>query len=73
MLFTLSFLFNKLYKNRSSVAQEAKLAEQYISKQHDDFISFCKDTSLISKLLTQGETLTEFNHLAAKKYGIFLY
>ena len=72
-LFTLSFLFNKLYKNRSSVAQEVKLAENYIDKQHDDFISFCNDTSLINQLLAQGETLSTFNHLAAKKYGIFLY
>ena len=73
ILFTLSFLFNKLYKNRSSVAQEAKLAESYINKQHSDFASFCNDTSLINQLLAQGEALNAFNHLAAKKYGIFLY
>ncbi len=73
LLFILSFLFNKLYKNRSSVAQEVKLAENYIKKQHDDFTAFCKDTSLISQLLAQGETLSKFNFLAAKKYGIYLY
>ena len=73
LLFTLSALFSKLYKNRSSVAQEVKLAEQYLNKQQDDFASFCNDTSQINQLLAQGETLNEFNHLAAKKYGIFLY
>jgi len=73
MLFTLSYLFNKLYKNRSSVIQEVKLAEKYINNQQEDFASFCKDTSLINKLLGQSETLPEFNHLTAKKYGIFIY
>ncbi len=73
LLFTLSFVFNKLYSNRSSVAQEVKLAEKYIHDQHADFISFYEDSSLINRLLSEGERLTEFNQLAAKKYGIFLY
>ncbi len=73
MLFTLSFVFNKLYSNRSSVGQEVKLVEKYINDQHTDFNSFCKDTSLINRLLAKAETLTEFSHLAMKKYGIFLY
>jgi signal transduction histidine kinase len=73
LFFLLSFVFNKLYSNRSSVVQEVHLAEKYMNHQHDDFASFCKDTSLINRLLGQGETLSEFNRLAAKKYGIFLY
>lgn len=73
LLFTLSFVFNKLYSNRSSVAQEVKLAEKYLHQQHDDFQSFCNDTSLINRLLAEAETLSEFTHLASKNYGIFLY
>ncbi|MBK7678233.1 MAG: GHKL domain-containing protein [Chitinophagaceae bacterium] len=73
LLFVLSFLFNKLYENRSSVAQEVKSAETYIKKQHDDFASFCKDTSLIRKLLARSETLNEFNSLAEKKYGLYIF
>ena len=73
LLFFLSFVFNKLYTNSSSIAQEVKLAEKYITHQQDDFTSFCQDTSYINQLLAQGETLHEFNQLAAKKYGIFLY
>ncbi len=73
LLFFLSFVFNKLYINRSSVAEEVNLAEKYINKQHDDFTTFCSDTSTINRLLGQGETLNEFTHLAAKKYGIFIY
>ncbi|MEI2737957.1 MAG: ATP-binding protein [Chitinophagaceae bacterium] len=73
LLFILSFVFNKLYSNRSSVTQEVQLAEKYLNNQHDDFQSFCSDTSLINRLLAQGETLSEFTHLTTKKYGIFLY
>ncbi|MEO6610528.1 MAG: ATP-binding protein [Chitinophagaceae bacterium] len=72
-LFTLSFVFNVIYSDRSSVAREVKLAEKYISQQSEDFHSFCGDTALISSLLAQAESLNDFNHLAAKKYSIFLY
>jgi len=73
LFFTLSFVFNTLYSDRSSVAREVKLAEKYIHHQYDDFISFSKDTALTSSLLAQAESLSEFNKLAAKNYGIFLY
>ncbi|MBL0130048.1 MAG: hypothetical protein IPP43_02065 [Chitinophagaceae bacterium] len=73
LLFTLSLVFNKLYSNRSSVAQEVKLAEKYIHHQYNDFGAFTRDTVLINRLLAQAETINEFNHLAAKKYTIFLY
>ncbi|MEO7922960.1 MAG: ATP-binding protein, partial [Chitinophagaceae bacterium] len=73
LLFILSFVFNKLYSNNSSVTREVKLAEKYINRQNEDFNSFCKDTILINRLLAQAETLNEFNRLAAKNYGIFLY
>lgn len=73
LLFTFSFLFNKLYVNRSSVAQEVKLAEQYLAHKSEDFQNFCKDSSLVNRLLGQAETLHEFNKLADKGYGIFLY
>ncbi len=73
LLFTLSFVFNKLYSNRSFVAQEVKLAEKYINSRYDDFAIFCKDSSIINRLPGQEETLSEFNHLVSKRYGIFLY
>jgi len=73
LLFIFSILFNKLYSNRSTVAQEVKLVQQYMQDQYKDFNAFCNDSTIISRLLGQAETLTEFNHLAAKNYGIFLY
>ena len=73
ILFTFSFFFNKLYSNRSSVAQEVRLAEKYLNRQQDDFNSFLKDTFLINHLLNGTEKLNSFSHLSAKQYGIFLY
>jgi hypothetical protein len=72
-LFTFSFIFNKLYTNRSSVAQEVRTAQNYINDQQGDFSRFLNDSSLINRLLTRNETQAEFTHLASKRYGIFLY
>ena len=72
VLFALSFIFNKLYTNRSSVAQEVRTAQTYINQQQLNFDQFLKDTSLINQLLDRTETLTAFTHLASKRYGIFL-
>jgi two-component system, NtrC family, nitrogen regulation sensor histidine kinase NtrY len=73
VLFTLSFVFNKLYTNRSSVAEEVRNAETYLHEQEQDFSRFLRDTVLIEKLVTNTETFPEFNAVANKKYGIFLY
>lgn len=73
LLFAVSFIFNKLYINRSAVAQEVKLAERYLRTNEKDFNSFYGDTGLIKRLLTDAESLHEFNSLVAKKYGIFIY
>lgn len=73
ILFALSFFFNTLYTSRSSVAREVGIAEKYIHTQQEDFSSFLKDTSLVSRLLNKSETLPELSRLSAKRYGIFLY
>lgn len=69
----LSFFFNTLYSNRTSVAREAGLAEEYIQEQQNDFATFLKDTALLRKLSARTETYPELERLTAKKYGIFLY
>ncbi|MEQ1676842.1 MAG: ATP-binding protein [Chitinophagaceae bacterium] len=73
LLFVLSFVFNKLYTNRSSVGREVKLAETYIREQEADFNKFLKDTVLVNRLLVNQESLEQLSALTAKKYGIFLY
>lgn len=73
ILFTFSFVFNKLYSNRSFVANEVNRAELYLKKHSKDFKEFLKDTSLITELINGKESLKEFDDLAKKDYGIFLY
>ena len=73
VLFTLSFVFNKLYSNRSSVSREVRIAENYINDQQNDFNEFLKNKTIVRKLLQKNETLNEFTQIASKSYGIFLY
>ena len=73
VLFTLSFTFNKLYTNRSSVSREVNLAENYLADQQNSFTAFSGDTALIKKLVLEKESLQEFNRIASKRYGTFIY
>ena len=57
VLFILSFVFNKLYSDRSSVTREVRVAEKYIHRQQNDFNEFLKDTALINRLLVNQESL----------------
>jgi signal transduction histidine kinase len=73
LLFTVSFFFNKIYTNRSSVAEEVRSAEKYIHEQQTDFNSFLADTALLHRLSENTEPLTDLNPITSKNYGIFLY
>ncbi len=73
ILFVLSFIFNTLYTNRSSVAEEVKHAENYIHQKQRNFDDFLADTSLIKRLVDKTETISELNRVTNKKYGVFLY
>ncbi|MGQ0739578.1 MAG: sensor histidine kinase, partial [Bacteroidota bacterium] len=73
LFFALSFVFNKLYSNRSSVSLEVKKLENYLARQQKDFDELLNDTSLVSRLLARKENPQEFNRLTQKPYGIFLY
>lgn len=73
ILFTFSFVFNKLYSNRSFVANEVNRAEHHLKKHSADFKEFLRDTALIKELINGKESLNEFEDLAEKDYGIFLY
>lgn len=73
ILIILSFVFNKLYTDRSAVSDEADKAEAYIQHQQRDFNSFLTDTALISRLASNTSSLEEFTTVTKKTYGIFLY
>jgi len=73
VLFALSFFFNTLYTNRTSVAREAGLAEKYIQSQQRNFNSFLSDSVLLRKLATRTENYAELEQFTGRDYGIFLY
>jgi two-component system nitrogen regulation sensor histidine kinase NtrY len=73
ILFVISFVFNKLYTNRSSVSREARLCREYIIKQQEDFNRLIADTALLGKLINEKESLPEFRRVAERQYSLFLY
>jgi signal transduction histidine kinase len=73
VLFALSFIFNTIYTDRSSVIAERHNAEKYLHSRQKDFDSFLADTSLIRKLIQNTEPEKEFDAVVAKEYGIYLY
>lgn len=72
-LFAFSFIYDKVYTGPSSVAEQVRIAEKYLHHQQKDFTNFLKDTSLVRKLVTNTESIDEFEKIVKKKYGIFLY
>ncbi|MGZ8539455.1 MAG: sensor histidine kinase [Chitinophagaceae bacterium] len=72
-LFVLSFVFNTLYTNRSSVAEEVRHAEEYLHQKQKDFNAFMADTSLIGRLVENKESPGEFRRITDKPFGIFIY
>jgi len=72
-LFVLSFVFNKLYTNRSSVTEEVKQAEAYLHREEKDFNKFYFDTAGIRRFTEHNESIGEMQDFTARDYGIFIY
>lgn len=72
ILFTLSLVFNTIYSNTTSVRKETRLLEKYLHRQQNDFSDFLTNTSLLRKLVDKKESLSEFDKLTKKTYGIFI-
>jgi two-component system, NtrC family, nitrogen regulation sensor histidine kinase NtrY len=72
-LFTLSFLFNKLYTSRTSVQKEVNSAQHYLQQQHKAFIALIADTALVTSLLTQSSSLHTYTTQTTQAFGFFLY
>ncbi len=72
-LFFISFFFNKLYSNRSSVSIESHQLDRFLQEKKEDFDGLIKDTALLNRLDRHEEDLSEFTRLSNKKYGLYLY
>lgn len=73
ILFGLSFLFNKRYSNRSSVTQEVKKLERYLSSRQKEFNSLLADTGLVNRLFTKTASRSEYDQVTEQPFGFFLY
>jgi two-component system nitrogen regulation sensor histidine kinase NtrY len=73
LLFGISVIFNKLYTNRTSVAREARLMQNYLLTQESHFYAFVKDTALIRKFVLQSESRNDLKNLRNQAYTTFLY
>ncbi len=73
VLFTLSYVFNKIYTDRTSIVTEKKYAEEYLEDKQQNFHEFLSDSSLVLKLIRNAESGKEFESVIARRYGIFLY
>src|SRR5688572_27226739 len=71
--YLLSFFFTTDYSQRTSVDRELGKLETYLHTRQIDFLNFLRDTSTIRKLISKTETLTEFERVIKKSYGIFLF
>lgn len=73
VLFALSYVFNTIYTDRTSVGVERRNAEKYLHKGQRDFDQFLQDTSFVLKLVRNIESEKEFESVTKKTYGIYLY
>ena len=73
ILLLLSLISSYYFKVQPSIGYEEKQLEHYLHTQQKDFYELLKDSVLIKKLVQQDESLADFNKVADKEYGIFLF
>ena len=72
-LFLLSFLSFSYFRAQPSIQHQQKLLQQYISRQQKDARQLLQDSNLMRKLVLKSESLEEFNDVASREYGLFLF
>jgi two-component system nitrogen regulation sensor histidine kinase NtrY len=72
-LFVLSVFSSWYFKVQPTVSHHQRLLEHYIQKQEVDSRELLTDTALMRKLVLKTESLREFEKIAAKEYGVFLF
>ena len=72
-LFLLSFVSAYYFKVQPSVNYQQRLLQRYLEKQEKDAGKFLQDSNMLRKLVLKNESLEEFEKIAAKEYGVFLF
>lgn len=73
LFFSLSFIFNKIYTEKTSLSREKGLLQDYVNKYRTQFDDFVKDTQLVRRLLENDISKKEVEKLADDKLGIYLF
>ncbi|MDB5252934.1 MAG: hypothetical protein JWP27_2103 [Flaviaesturariibacter sp.] len=73
-LLLLVSIFTSIYfREAPSVALEQRKLQHYVHKQQRDFEGFVTRSELLQRLATHSESLSDFQEVAGKKYGFYLY
>lgn len=72
-LFLLSFVSAWYFKVQPSIEHQQKLLQHYIQLQQKNAGQLLQDSSLMRKLVLKTESLDEFERIAGKEYGLFLF
>ena len=73
LLFLLSFITSYYFKVQPFVSNQQKMLQAYIHKQEEDGKELLNDTALMRKLVLKSESIDEFEKIADKEYGVFLF
>lgn len=72
-LFLLSFFSAWYFKVQPSIEHQQKLLQHYIQLQQKNARQLLQDSGLMRKLVLKAESLDEFERIAGKEYGLFLF
>ncbi len=73
LFLTLSFIFNTLYTDHTSVKRESILLEKYIKNYQQRFDKLLADTQLLRKFALGSYSQTEIKSLVNEPFGFYLY
>ncbi len=73
VLVALSLLTSWYFNSTLSIEYQQKKLQRYISEQVADAQQVLNDTALMRRLVNRLETKEEFDRLAAKQWGLFLF
>ncbi|MDB5196989.1 MAG: hypothetical protein JWP88_1360, partial [Flaviaesturariibacter sp.] len=73
ILLLISFFTVIYFRENPSIGLEQRKLEHYLHKAEKDFQELSTNKILQSKFVSHTETLEEFQHVAAKAYGLFIY
>ena len=72
-LFLLSFVSAWYFKVQPSTNFHQRILQKYVDEQHKEAAATLSNNELMRKLVIRGESVEEFQELAKKGFGLFLF